>query len=87
MDITIVPSFTVNTTQGSIGISVVSITPYVSATISVTFYDTGGYVGHVKRVNRIYLELTGTDYSNWVNDDWLVNYVLTNVNATQAGDY
>jgi hypothetical protein len=84
MDISIVPSFTVNTTQGSIGISVVSITPAEStATISVTFYDR-----YHKRLDRVYLELTGTDYSNWVEDAWLVTYVLEHVNATAyAGDY
>jgi len=82
MDSTIVQldsPFTVTTIQGSLRISVVSITPFVSAVISVTFYRANNIRG-----DRVYLELTGQDYLNWVDDNWLVNYVLQTVGATQA---
>lgn len=63
-----------------ISISVVSIELSVSATISVTFYDT-----NKKRLDREYLELTGSDYSNWVNDYWLVDHVLQHFEMTIPG--
>jgi hypothetical protein len=82
MDSTIVQldsPFTVTTIQGSLRISVVSITPFISAVISVTFYRENNIRG-----DRVYLELTGQDYLNWVDDNYLVNYVLQTVGATQA---
>jgi hypothetical protein len=60
-----------------VSISVVSITLSVSATISATFYDANN-----KRLDKTYLELSGAEYSSWVNDEWLVNHVLTNLGVT-----
>lgn len=78
--------FSVNNIYSSFSIMVVSITPFASAaTISVALFDSNG-----KRLNRVYLELTGDDYSNWVDDYWLLDYVAQKVgvtNPTVAGDY
>ena len=67
-------------TRRYISISVVSIALYVSATISVTFYDP-----NKKRLDREYLELTGSDYSNWSSDNWLVDHVLQHFEITIPG--
>jgi len=70
--------FSVNNLYSSFSIMVVSITPFASAaTISVVFFGADG-----KRLNRVYLELTGDDYSNWVDDYWLLDYVAQKVGVT-----
>ena len=77
--------FTVTTVCSSVKIAVVSITPFVCATISVGFID-----GTNRRRKRVYLELTGADYANWFNDYSLVDYVAQKPDLPGAfypGDY
>jgi hypothetical protein len=77
--------FSINIPCSTLRIAVVSITPFVGATISVGFYD-----GLNRRRKRVYLEITGVDYAEWFNDYSLVDYVAQKLDLTGAfypGDY
>lgn len=65
-------TFAANTDRASFNISVISISLFASALIAVTFFDSSG-----KRVDRVLVQLTGDDYTNWQADD---NYLVTYVN-------
>jgi len=61
----------VSTDRAKFTISVISIKLFTSAVIAVTFFDSTD-----KRVDRILLNLTDTDYLQWYKDhDYLVTYV------------
>lgn len=71
------PTFTANAIITSFSISVISITLFTSVTISITFYD----AGH-RRIDRVYLDLTGNDYAAWTDDSYLVTYVTNYITNT-----
>ena len=73
-----------STGRAKFSISVISIKLFTSALIAVTFLDEDD-----KRVDRVVLKLTGSDYNNWQEDDnYLVTYVnnyITNVYMSGGG--
>ena len=60
----------------SIEIQVVNLILFQSASVMVSLYDENDSIIENKMVN-----ITGSDYLNWgSNDNWLVEYVLTQLN-------
>lgn len=61
-----------------IKINVIYIELNVKATIQTLCYDEDG-----KLLNVYAFELTGEEYQNWQNDQWLIDYICEKYGFTQ----